>query len=111
MVFALPFNTARFFRPTLLDVFGYSNTQLGDLFAVYGVLAMLSYLPGGMLADHFSARFLLSASLVATALGGFAMALIPGPLVMGLIYAYWSWICLGGGRSFARTCFCGDVAG
>ena len=89
MVFALPFNTARFFRPTLLDVFGFSNTQLGDLFAVYGVLAMLSYLPGGMLADHFSARFLLSASLVATALGGFAMALIPGPLVMGLIYAYW----------------------
>ena len=41
MVFGLPFHTARFFRPTLLDVFGFTNTQLGDLFAVYGITAML----------------------------------------------------------------------
>ena len=31
MIFALPFHTARFFRPTLLDAFGFSNTQLGDV--------------------------------------------------------------------------------
>lgn len=89
MVFGLPFHTARFFRPTLLDVFGFSNTQLGDLFAVYGVLAMLSYFPGGALADRFSARFLLTASLAATAFGGLYMATIPAPFQMGLLYAYW----------------------
>ena len=77
MVYGLPFHTARFFRPTLLDVFGFSNTQLGDLFAVYGITAMLSYFPGGALADRFSARFLLSASLFATAAGGLYMATIP----------------------------------
>jgi MFS family permease len=53
MVFGLPFGTARFFRPTMLDVFGFTNTQLGDLFAVYGITAMLSYFPGGAIADHF----------------------------------------------------------
>ncbi len=36
MVFGLPFHTARFFRPTLLDVFSFSNTQRGDLFAEGG---------------------------------------------------------------------------
>ena len=74
VVFGLPFHTARFFRPTMLEVFGFTNTQLGDLFALYGVTAMLSYFPGGAIADHFSARGLLSASLVATAIGGLFMA-------------------------------------
>lgn len=89
LVFALPFSTARFFRPTMLEVFGFTNTQLGDLFAAYGVVAMLSYFPGGALADRFSARFLLTASLVATALGGLYMATIPGAWQMAALYAYW----------------------
>jgi nitrate/nitrite transporter NarK len=89
MVFGLPFHTARFFRPTLLDAFGYSNTQLGDLFAVYGVTAMLSYFPGGALADRFSARALLSTSLIATAAGGLYMATFPGPAAMAALYGYW----------------------
>jgi len=89
MVFGLPFHTARFFRPTLLEVFGFTNTQLGDLFAVYGITAMLSYFPGGAIADRFSARFLLSASLMATACGGLYMATIPGPFQMALLYGFW----------------------
>ncbi len=89
MVFGLPFHTARFFRPTLLEVFGFTNTQLGDLFAIYGITAMLSYFPGGAIADRFSARSLLTVSLIATALGGVYMATIPGTLQMGLLYGYW----------------------
>ena len=89
MIFSLPFHTARFFRPTLLEVFGYSNTQLGDLFAIYGVTAMLSYFPGGVLADRFSARGLLTASLVTTAAGGLYMAAFPPVWGMGLLYGYW----------------------
>jgi MFS transporter, GlpU family, inner membrane protein len=89
MIFGLPFHTARFFRPTLLEVFGFTNTQLGDLFAVYGIAAMLSYFPGGAIADRFSARAMLSASLIATGLGGLYMATIPGALQMGLLYGVW----------------------
>ena len=89
MIFGLPFHTARFFRPTLLEAFNFTNTQLGDLFAAYGLIAMISYFPGGLLADRFSARALMSASLVATGLGGFYMATFPGPLGMALLYGYW----------------------
>jgi sugar phosphate permease len=89
IIFGLPFHTARFFRPTMLEVFGFTNTQLGDLFALYGVTAMLSYFPGGAIADHFSARGLLSTSLVATAIGGVFMAPIPGAGGMAVLYALW----------------------
>lgn len=89
MIFGLPFHTARYFRPTLLDVFGFTNTQLGDLFAVYGITAMLAYFPGGAVADNFSARFLLSASLFATAAGGLYMATIPTAPQMAVLYGFW----------------------
>jgi sugar phosphate permease len=88
LVFGLPFHTARFFRPTLLDVFGFSNTQLGDIFAVYGITATLSFFPGGVLADHFSARKLITLALLATAVGGLYMATIPGQAQMALLYGY-----------------------
>jgi len=89
MIFSLPFHTARFFRPTLLEAFGFSNTELGDAFAVYGITAMLAYFPGGALADRFPARKLISASLLATAAGGLYMATFPGFLQMALLYGYW----------------------
>ena len=88
-IFALPFDTGRYFRSTLLDVFGFTNTQMGDMFAAYGVLAMIAYFPGGALADRYSARSLMTASLVATGLGGFYMATIPGQAGMTALYAYW----------------------
>ena len=89
MIFSLPFHTARFFRPTFLDVFGFSNTNLGDIFAVYGITAMLAYFPGGVIADRYSARKLLTLSMISTAAGGFYMATIPAGISMALLYGYW----------------------
>ena len=43
-VFSLPFHVTRFFRATTLEVFGFSNAQLGDIFAVYGGTAIFLYL-------------------------------------------------------------------
>lgn len=77
-VFALPFHLARFFRPTVLDVFQLSNTELGAAQAMYGVFAMLSYFPGGPLADRFPTRKLLAMSLWTTAAGGLYLASFPG---------------------------------
>jgi len=89
IIYGLPFSTARFFRPTLLESFGFTNTQLGDVFAVYGVMAMIAYFPGGPLADRFSARSLLTVSLVTTGAGGFYMATYPGTWGMAMLYGYW----------------------
>jgi nitrate/nitrite transporter NarK len=89
LIFGLPFHTARFFRPTFLEVFNFSNTQLGDVFAVYGVTAMLAYFPGGIIADRYSPRLLMTLSLLATAAGGVYMATIPGEPQMALLYGIW----------------------
>ena len=89
MIFSLPFHVARFFRPTLLDVFNLTNTELGDIIAVYGITAMLAYFPGGALADRFSARKLMTLSLLATGLGGFWFAQIPGQTGLFFLFGYW----------------------
>lgn len=86
--FALPFHVARFFRPTVLEVFGLSNTELGTAQAVYGVVAMLAYFPGGPLADRFSARKLLAVSLWSTAAGGLYLATFPGAVGVVLVWGF-----------------------
>lgn len=77
-VFVLPFHLTRFFRPTVLEVFQLTNTELGAAQGVYGILAMVSYFLGGPLADRFPARKLLAMSLWTTAAGGIYMATFPG---------------------------------
>lgn len=89
VIFFLPFVLARVFRPTLLDVFGLTNFELGMAFAVYGVVAMLAYFPGGPLADRFPARKMMFVALVATSLGGGVMASIPAIGVLKGLYGYW----------------------
>jgi len=95
-VFFLPFVLARIFRPTLLDVFQISNTELGLWFSVYGLVAMVSYLFGGVLADRFPARNLMATALWLTSGGGLAMAMIPSNEAMIWLYAFWGFttICL-----------------
>ena len=88
-IFFLPFTLPRVFRPTMLDVFGINNFELGSAFSAYGIVAMISYFFGGPIADRFSARGLMSTALVATALGGLWMSTIPTGLELSLIYAIW----------------------
>ena len=89
IIFGLPFHIARFFRPTMLGVFGLTNAELGDAIAVYGVTAMISYFPSGLIADRFSARKLMSFSLFATGLGGVWMSAIPGKSVLFVLFGFW----------------------
>ncbi len=88
-MFGLPFHVPRYFRATTLEVFGLTNAELGDLFAVYGLTATVAYFAGGPLADRFSARNLMAISLLATGIGGFYLATIPGPTGLAMLYGYW----------------------
>ena len=88
-IFFLPFVLARVFRPTILLVFNLTNFELGTIFSVYGVVAMLSYFFGGPLADKFPVGKLMSIALATTALGGLVMATIPTLENMKLLYAFW----------------------
>jgi sugar phosphate permease len=87
-VYTLPFHVTRFFRPTALEVLGLTNTELGTAQAVYGVIAMLAYFPGGPLADRFPARKLLALSLWSTAAGGLYMATLPGYRGVLLVWGF-----------------------
>ena len=89
VIFALPFHIPRFFRASLLEVFALSNADLGDVFAVYGVTAMIAYFPGGAIADRYPPHKLMSLSLFATALGGIYLATIPGYRGLSVLFAYW----------------------
>jgi len=88
-VFILPFVLARVFRPTVLDAFGLDNVQLGICFSIYGIVALLSYLFGGPLADKFPPRKLIAVALWMTALGGLVYATFPSYTVLKILYGYW----------------------
>ena len=88
-IFFLPFVLARIFRPTMLEVFGLTNFELGTAFSLYGIVGMVAYLPGGPVADVFSPRKLLATALITTAAGGLLLAAIPSLFSLKLLYAYW----------------------
>lgn len=88
-VFILPFVLQRIFRSTFLESFEINNTQIGSCFSVYGLVALLSYLFGGPLADRFNPRYLMSVALLLTALGGFYLATYPTLENLHLLYGYW----------------------
>ncbi|QJP35330.1 MFS transporter [Nonlabens sp. Ci31] len=88
-IFILPFVLARIFRPTVLDVFELTNLELGTCFSVYGTVAFVSYFFGGSFADKYPPRYLMSISLILTALGGIYMSTYPSLLGLTMLYGYW----------------------
>lgn len=88
-VFILPFVLARVFRPTVLEAFQLTNVELGLCFSVYGIVALVSYLFGGPLADKYPPRKLIALALWMTALGGLVYASFPSYTVLKVLYGYW----------------------
>jgi len=89
-VFLLPFVLPRVFRPTMLEVFDITNTELGAAFSAYGIVALGAYMLGGPLADRFAAKKLMTVALISTGL--FGGLLLGGPVSLTLLtalYAVW----------------------
>ena len=89
LIFLLPYVLARVFRPTFLEVFNLNNFELGSLFSVYGTIALLSYIYGGVIADKFQPKKLIAASLFFTALGGLVLVNYPSYFTLKVLYGYW----------------------
>ena len=87
-IFTLPYHVTRFFRPTFLEVFELSATELGLAQSAYGFIAMAAYFFGGPLADRFEPRKLLAGSLWATALGGLYLATFPDVTGVMLVWGF-----------------------
>ena len=89
LIFALPFHVNRFFRPSLLEEFQYTNYMMGMAFTTYGITALICYFPGGYIADKFNTRKLLSLSLILTSLGGILLLFYNNFFFLCFIYGYW----------------------
>ena len=87
-IFTLPYHVTRFFRPTFLEVFELSATELGVAQSAYGLVAMVAYFFGGPLADRYEPRVLLACSLWATAIGGVYLASFPDVFGVMLVWGF-----------------------
>lgn len=88
-IFLPAFHLGRYFKSSLLTTFDIDEFQLGQLGAVYGVLATLCYFLGGPIADRWQPRWLMVISLIATGMGSLYMATIPGMTGLYLLFGFW----------------------
>ncbi len=87
------------FYDAMLAGFNITHTELGVLSSIYGTVALLSYLPGGILADKVSYKKLLTFSFVGTGVLTLWCSTMPSfgviKIIFGLmgittILTYWS---------------------
>jgi MFS transporter, GlpU family, inner membrane protein len=88
IIFMLPFLREVYYIP-MQEAFGYDNTQMGVQVSVFGLVSLLTYFPGGWLADRFSPRKLMASGLLGTGLGGLYFATFPSYGVGIAIHAFW----------------------
>jgi len=88
VIFLLPFLQEVYYRP-IAQALNLNNTQVGSLMSVFGVTAVLSYFPGGWLADRVSPRKLITLSLLSTGLTGLYFATWPGYKASLALHAFW----------------------
>lgn len=88
VIFLLPFLREVYYIP-MQEAFGYNNTQLGIQMSVFGAASLLSYFPGGWIADRYSARKLITGATIAVGLGGFYFSTSPSYVMGILLHAYW----------------------
>ena len=77
------------FEVSILESFAITITELGQCYAMLGVIFVLTYLPSGWLADRVSPRWLLSFSLALTAMLGLWFSTMPSFQVLLIIFAGW----------------------
>jgi len=88
IIFALPFLQEIYYIP-LAEALVLNNTQVGSLMSIFGATAMLSYFPGGWLADRVSPRKLIAMSLLSTGVAGFYFSTFPSYEISLAIHAFW----------------------
>jgi len=85
-IFTLPYYSDAMYVP-MQRAFGFSHTQIGVLSSTFGLASLLTYAPGGWMADRFPARQLISTALLMSGTAGFVFATVPTFDVCLLLYA------------------------
>lgn len=74
------------FYSNYLSFLEISNTQFGDLIAIWGIVSMICYLPGGILGDKVRMKYLAPLGLFLTALSILGFLAAPSYETMKLVY-------------------------
>jgi sugar phosphate permease len=77
------------FEITLLESLGITMAELGECYAIIGVVFVATYLPGGWLADRVRIRILMSFSLAFSGLLALWFSTLPSLGMVKLIFAGW----------------------
>ncbi|SDT38277.1 Predicted arabinose efflux permease, MFS family [Paenibacillaceae bacterium GAS479] len=97
-IFLVPYMTSAFYDP-ILNALDITNTQLGVLMTIYGILALITVFPGGWLADRVDTKkLILSCLLISSVIGvvaAFVMEYVVYCILWGLLgvicnLLYWS---------------------
>ena len=98
IIFQLPYIRETFYVP-IQNAMNLSNAQMGLLSSGYATMSLFSYFIGGIIADKFSARKLLTFSFIATGALGLWFSTVPGYTISRVIFVlmgistiitYWS---------------------
>ena len=93
MIYGLPYFRS-YYYDAYLQTYGLTNSQMGMFGSIFGIMGACSYLFGGVVADMFSARKLMTISMILTGLGGLLHLLHPNYLMLVFIYLLWGFTSL-----------------
>ena len=89
-IYVLPYLRYQYFTPLQEAMRLTGNaTAYGSLISVYGIMNVICYLPGGIIADKFDPKKLLVFSMVASGVLGLWMATWPSYEFLMLIHVLW----------------------
>ena len=89
LIYQLPYLRYSYYD-AMLEAFGYTNVQLGNLMSVYGIGSLICYILGGIAAEKFPAKYLLSSGQLLTGLAGFLFAMFPPYPIALAISFFWA---------------------
>lgn len=81
-----PMYLKNIFYDPLMQAIGCSNADLGMMVSMYGIAAVVCYLPSGIVADKFRMRTLATVGFVGTAALTFVYAALPSLVVCYIIF-------------------------
>ncbi|MGD6794163.1 MFS transporter [Metabacillus indicus] len=77
------------YQETILEVYGMTLPQLNTIFSALGIAFIVGYFPSGWISDKFSAKKLISISLLFVGLAGIWFAQVPSYPVVIFIFIIW----------------------
>ena len=89
IIYIFPYIQYSYYDSMMAEM-GLSNVQMGNLMSLYGALNLIGYFFGGMVADKFKYKYLITFSLIGTGISGFVFASAPPYAVLLAVSAFWS---------------------